>query len=325
LLFLDKQYGRPLPVQSKIYSDESGNGFALRLLGQNGLTFSDLATVVASVGHRYVPASAASHVAYLFGESVDSLIRAIPLTYKSNGCLVARFMDQYISRPYHLRHTRPQVCTQCLDEIGRARAVWEISLFTACPIHGCTLIDVCPQCRRSLSWRRPSLKSCFCGFDFASYVPDRASPEHIWISRCIEQGLLGNSAAENAIDDLYYLSKLSLDSILRLLRSVGISEHMNGRDLLPGKLTRVLRTADAHMVVSRAVTRLRQIESDKVRQNEVSRSRTWGVKDALADVGVIDYLLVSQVFESVSSNEVDGIIRRAGNQQLALNFALNHE
>jgi hypothetical protein len=307
----------------KIYSDESGNGFALRMLGQNGLTFSDLAKVVASIGHRYVPATAASQVAYLFGESASSLHRAIPYTYKSNGRLVARFMDQCISRPYHLRHTRPQVCTQCLSELGRALAVWEISLVTACHTHGFELIDACPQCNRSISWRRPSLRICVCGFDFASHQPELAKTEHIWISRCIEKGLLGGSASHNIINELHYLSNLSLDSILRLLRSVGISEHDDGRDLLPGKLTRVLRTNEAQKVLNRAITRLRQISSNKDSKNTGNQPQAWGVTEVLEDTGIIDYLLVAQVLESVSSNALDQITRRSGIQQLALNFGVD--
>lgn len=324
MLFLDNQYGRPLPVQRKIHSDESGNGFALRMLGQNGLSFSDLAKVVASIGHRYVPATAASQVAYLFGESPRSLNRAIPYTYKSNGRLVARFMDQNISRPYHLRHTRPQVCTQCLSELGRALAVWEISLVTACPTHGFELIDVCPQCNRSISWRRPSLRTCVCGLDFASHQPERARTEHIWISRCIEKGLLGISASHNIINELSYLSNLSLDSILRLLRSVGISEHDDGRDLLPGKLTRVLRTDEAQKVLNRAVARLRLISLNKDRKNPGNQPQAWGVTEVLEDTGVTDYFLVAQVLESVSSNTLDQITKRSGIQQLALNFDVEH-
>lgn len=52
------------------------------------------------------------------------------------------------------------------------------------------------------------------------------------------------------------LGALSLDTLLRLVRALGISESACGDDLVPGRLTRLLSSSEAVAVVQRAWDRL---------------------------------------------------------------------
>ena len=52
-------------------------------------------------------------------------------------------------------------------------AVWELSLWTACPLHGCRMVCECQACGKALSWSRKRLDRCCDGtpFDLFGVVP----------------------------------------------------------------------------------------------------------------------------------------------------------
>lgn len=54
-------------------------------------------------------------------------------------------------------------CPHCLAEDGIWRGLWEVSLITACPIHGVELRDACPHCGKPLIWSRDRYLRCRCG------------------------------------------------------------------------------------------------------------------------------------------------------------------
>ncbi|MCY9697708.1 TniQ family protein [Paenibacillus alginolyticus] len=39
-----------------------------------------------------------------------------------------------------------KVCPICLDELNYFRKIWDVSIVTTCPIHGCLLLDRCLNC-----------------------------------------------------------------------------------------------------------------------------------------------------------------------------------
>ncbi len=259
-MFTDPSFGRPMPIRDPIGRLESGNGYALRMVALNGLSFSDLTKVLASIGHGYLPNRSAQMIAFWFGAEPIAASRAIPYTYKLNGRLVTSYMGCQFMRPYHVRFSRPQVCVHCLDEYGIAMAVWDISLVTCCPKHGVILIDRCAKCKRVLSWRRPDLYTCHCRADLCSMIPDQATPDAIWLSHHIGCLLFGESdlpVSESRSRQL--LGAFSLDVLLRVVRALGVSEGDHVRDIVPGKLTRILSTDEAHGVVYRAFSRVKAI------------------------------------------------------------------
>src|SRR3546814_6280385 len=66
-------------------------------------------------------------------------------------------------------------------------------------------------------------------------------------------------------------SALGLDVLLRVVRALGISKGEQEPDLVPGKLTKVLRTVEAQQVVDRAFSRLEAILGD-ARSGHYSKS-----------------------------------------------------
>lgn len=279
LLLFDQHLGQPLPLQDEIGEDESGNGYALRMLSLNGLQFSDLARATASLGHTYLPASAAPYLSYVFGAQLSRVSRAIPRTYSRKGRTRAAFMGNDFSRCYQLRHTRPQVCVQCLAEHGgRAKAAWEVVLYCACPKHRCRLIDLC-NCGRPILWRRPSLYQCSCGADLRA-LPICVADEHvIELSTLIADDLFGRT---RTVPDRRFgaISELSLDTLLRLVRTLGICASPDGKDLVPGKLTRLLSSEEAYHVALRAMKKIMSLVAANP-EGDTVWNPSWNIEELL--------------------------------------------
>lgn len=260
-MFPDLRIGRPLPVQDAIGPQESGNGYALRMVVANHLEFCDLTRALCTIGHRYLPFSAAATLAYWFGADPVPVARAFPCLYKARGHLVTRLGGAEFNRPYHIRVSRPQLCGLCLEQSASARLVWDVSLVTCCPMHEVRLVDRCPSCSRALCWRRPNVVTCLCGYDFRHASGACGTPDEIWLSARIEDLLFGDTLA--ALDDAdptrCLLSSLGLDPLLRMVRTLGIALDGGGADIVPGKVTRLLTTEEATAVVTRAFSRLRFI------------------------------------------------------------------
>ncbi|WP_416334388.1 TniQ family protein [Achromobacter insolitus] len=256
MLLFDHKLGRPLPFQDEIGDDESGNGYALRMLCANGLQFADLARAAASIGHTYMPASAVPYLSYAFGASLSRLQRAIPRTYSRKGRRRSAFLGHDFSRTYQLRYTRPQVCPACLA-VPRAQlqAVWEISFYTSCVVHGCFLADEC-VCGRGLLWRRNSPLECSCGADLRAIGVQNADSSSLAVSSLIAAHVSCGAPEYGGVGLGAPLGALSLDTLLRLVRALGISESSCGDDLVPGRLTRLLSSSEAVSVVRRAWDRL---------------------------------------------------------------------
>lgn len=258
-MFPDLSFGRPLPVQDAIEPWESGNGYALRMVVANHLEFCDLTRALCSIGHRYLPFSAATTLAYWFGADPVTVAHSFPRSYKARGHLVAQLKGAEFNRPYHIRTSRPQLCGWCLRERESARLSWDVSLMTCCPKHRIRLVDRCSSCSRTLNWRRPNVVTCFCGQDFRQASGVRATDDEWWLSDRIEGLLLDDVQAQEGANDAArsLLASLSLDSLVRVVRTLGIASDRSSPERAPGCLTRLLTSEEATIVVMRAFSRLR--------------------------------------------------------------------
>jgi hypothetical protein len=255
----------PYPRQDEIDANEDGVGFALRMATLNGLTFSDLARVLASPGHLYLPAQASNAVAFMFGCTPARLELAFVRRYFGAQTSGAFFLGHDFLRTYHLRQVRPQLCPMCLRQVQKALAAWSISLITCCPVHGIQLLDRC-VCGRAISWRRPSIDFCECGQRLtAPYQPcEPADPRELAVASQITY-LLGSAhfrlqatgGLPTAFDDL------SVDTFLRLLWAFGVIEENQAADH-PRSANRIFSTKEASALVCRAYDRLRSIVSPRV-------------------------------------------------------------
>lgn len=80
----------------------------------------------------------------------------------------------------NVRH--PRVCPRCIREGRPIQRVWEIAWTTCCPRHGNYLVSQCSRCNQPLSWDRPWLHRCHCGFGLPALPIRQAPPAEIALS-----------------------------------------------------------------------------------------------------------------------------------------------
>lgn len=255
LLPIDQNLGRPFPEQDEIRDGESGAGYGLRMACRNGVSFSELAEIVESPGHRYLSARSVKYVAYLFGASPDALARATPVLARDQGRDVVIFHETMFTRPYLLRHAWPRLCPICLLEEGVARSYWEISIATACWKHRTRLVDECGFCGRRISWRRPGMLDCFCGANYVDQVIDVEDEIELGLCAYFEEKLTRSEPGTALHHPLF--NQLSLNSLLRLIWSLGIVSLMPCGKPIPGKVTRAPDVTSAVRLVYSAVESLK--------------------------------------------------------------------
>ncbi len=150
-----------LPVRVEPIQGESALGYALRLAERNGyerwhwLLPCDAAMGALWMGHlgkRDVQA-----LCRLASADPDAIAKLgvfgrDKAEVELGGSLAAP--NQFINRRW------PKVCPACVSERGYLPWVWDLVLWTACPIHGCWLVDKCPGCGQRLSWNRAHVERC---------------------------------------------------------------------------------------------------------------------------------------------------------------------
>ena len=173
---------RSAPMTTKLLrrgspqSDESFMGYITRLTELNGYQSPNIILNLAgSNGSSYVQV----HWAYLSSKS-PVLTRLSQLTGAPADELLALtypavdHQDRWKKRlvcgapipQVMIRLRYSKICLSCLRDSNHARKIWELAPFTACPIHNCLLIDVCPNCTRRISGIRNKVSVCECEYDW---------------------------------------------------------------------------------------------------------------------------------------------------------------
>ena len=114
--------------------------------------------------------------------------------------------------------SRPRFCPCCLAQSAHWRADWDLVFVVACHNHGHRLHDQCPQCQKPLSWDRPSIAFCQCGFNLRQATPEAASPGAIQIAREIEWRLRQGCSENGAIETI---QGLEFEPLLKLVWFLG--------------------------------------------------------------------------------------------------------
>lgn len=132
--------------------DEGPQGYLLRLLGVNGLTWQILRhAIVAKEGENKWRLAARKAF-------VDIGRQKLPVGYDLIG-----------------RSKKCLFCPDCLSDAHYWRYVWELKLFFACHIHGKKLISCCQVCGDPIEWTRSNLKHCNCGAPLSGMHAEPAS------------------------------------------------------------------------------------------------------------------------------------------------------
>lgn len=161
------------------YCDESGLGYYRRLSSSNSLwKWREVATI----------ANVTKYKSSLF-ESPDFVASQLELEPAWTRMASKQDAASRALRRMH-RQRYDAICPCCLDEKVYLRQNWEHAFVTACPKHGCQLIEKCPACAGWLSTEREHIELCPCSQDLRSATPQPAKPLHRWLSGllCRQEG-----------------------------------------------------------------------------------------------------------------------------------------
>lgn len=112
-----------------------------------------------------------------------------------------RLLGQRVSL-YDLSLRHPKICAQCISENGHAEALWDLAWVSACPAHGCRLINRCPKCSAVLTWSRSGLLKCRNGHDLADTSRVEASEESIRVATMMSRKLYRGLPEFPGVDSL---------------------------------------------------------------------------------------------------------------------------
>lgn len=218
------------PYQDEIRSGESGQGYAMRMAIGNGMVgLPWVKHALGKTNSAVLSAGDAPFLAQWFGASVQLLEFALERLTKGRREQGFRYAGQALGRQYFLTRSFPRVCPSCLRELGHCRVAWDMALTVACVRHRRVLLDRCPSCLRVLSWNRPGLDVCGCGFSFEmADVPEQPTASELFLAGVIDQrmGDLGSPESDHdaaGADDeatralSVLLRNLSLDGVMRIV------------------------------------------------------------------------------------------------------------
>lgn len=210
------------------FSDESLESYLLRLSGSLGfLRFRDftdylwlqmpaskgklLCPLPKTLRHANLYHSASTHndflASLLFLEGLDSEQRfsviKLALCF-SDSVFSPHFSSVFRSDVLYprifLRKQNTPVCPQCLSESGYIRQVWQCIPYTVCHKHGKALLQRCPKCKATLSFKETeSITRCECGQSLTVVEAPNADTSALLVSAWLSgenqgmNGLLGDN------------------------------------------------------------------------------------------------------------------------------------
>jgi len=181
------------PIRDDIRSDESGQGYALRMSCENLLRgLGPLKQWLKKSRFAVLDDADAPALSQWFGADLDALARRLGKTSTGRAAGGFEYAGMALGRSYFLNRSYPRVCPQCLTEEGHCRLAWDLALCTACPFHALQLVEACPDCGRRLDWNRQSMMWCNCSGDLsASAMASQADSLDVGFARWIRSRLDG--------------------------------------------------------------------------------------------------------------------------------------
>ena len=177
---------------SQPYNDENFFGYLLRLSEINYLGGVPWLVKLAGLNTN---ASTNLSKTMVFGGDVDlhplsnlSGVSTESLDAMRYHCAKSGKTVQIYSQPvshHAIRLKEPKICPACLAESNHARMVWDLSMVTCCPFHGCLLIDHCPGCGNRINWNRKGVSTCKCNYDLRTITGRQATNDGGHITRLV--------------------------------------------------------------------------------------------------------------------------------------------
>lgn len=105
---------------------------------------------------------------------------------EGNGFWRRQYFGQLIAAN-RLNYGAPRVCPACLRETTIWWGIWDLAIVSACPGHRCELISTCWGCGEQLTWRRPGVELCRCGYDLRETETVEAPSDLVAINAAVHQ------------------------------------------------------------------------------------------------------------------------------------------
>lgn len=215
-------YGE-FPIRDDISIGESGHGYVLRMAAANYLNgLPAVKKMLGKTRFAVLDCGDAPLLSQWFGADLQKLERALGATGIGRTESEFEICGQVLARSYFVNRMHPRVCPLCLEKAPYCRSHWEISLVTACHLHGFLLEDKCRWCGASMSWNRPSVTICKCGMALlgdAEYSPCTPLEGHVslWVSTQVADRVPASAASTFSSPLEFEASEVSLIRLLEPL------------------------------------------------------------------------------------------------------------
>lgn len=129
-------------------------------------------------------------------------------------------------------------CPACFQNDGFWHEEWEHRGVLACLVHGLRLVARCPICKRPLSWKRPDLRHCGCGFPLSLWPREPADAGEMAATKfmLLPNGLDGEGKTTQGLSPFARLSLLRAlgyawlgEAITTCQRTGGLAEEAEAR------------------------------------------------------------------------------------------------
>jgi len=215
------------------YDNESLVGFLLRLTEAHGLQSpSQLLQQIRGKSSQPPRASDIPRLADLCGCDPNAIASLFGFEFRDeNRNAIWRIADQSLTKRYFISSRILSICPACLTDHKYLHAEWELTLNTACPIHGILLVSQCAHCGRYQRWMRPGVSVCNCGGSLLDAPVVPASDFQLLIAHLVRARIdpnfkkLGPLALPPAMTAR--LACLSLDGLFKTLWFIGRILHMH--------------------------------------------------------------------------------------------------
>lgn len=263
---------RPHPI-----FNESARGYVLRVSEQNGLeTPRWLLSYLGENGIASTGYVALELILNNPGHGLEGLRGPVANLAQLNAPDLGNLPIRY----WNTR--RPRFCPCCLAESPHWRASWDLVFTVACDEHGHQLHDQCPQCQKPLSWDRPHITKCACGFDLREAAAESAPEFAMQLAREMELRLQPEALPQEDVIKVW--RHLDLEMLLKLVWFLGAYSRNAHRK--PQKIVGLETNAVAGAMVERAMAILndwptgfhRLLDEVVERQSSVASSNKLGAR-----------------------------------------------
>lgn len=260
---------RPLPIEGLPFQDESLMGFVLRMSEVNHLNGIQWLRIILKKDRIFhLSMEQVPIISWIFGTPIEQL-RNTSITFISEAHIrYWNFYSHFISKSYLIRHRTPQLCPKCIEENGFIKKIWDLSVVTCCPIHLVLLIEICEQCHKQITWNRPSVSHCSCGYDFRNSKTITKQQDECTLSQNFESKLIDRSLFVPATlkNPFSLLDTMSIDGAARMILTTGFL-HDSSDLLAAGKSQKKISTQAMYEIGQRSILRLSKIANGDANRN----------------------------------------------------------